>query len=58
MLLSRVFARRSTPWQITARRFVSDYSSVQQDHNALSKIMHEEADKAEAQGNTFPHHAH
>ncbi|KAL4076116.1 hypothetical protein J3A83DRAFT_4225028 [Scleroderma citrinum] len=48
-MFTRVCLRRSTPWQITTRRFVSDFSSVQEDRNELAKIMSEEADKAEAQ---------
>lgn len=52
MLSSRILVRRSTPW---ARRFVADSAS---DHNALAKIMHEEAEKAEAKGSHPPRPTH
>ncbi|KAG6333664.1 hypothetical protein ID866_5422 [Astraeus odoratus] len=57
---SRALTRRSTTLppalarQVAARRFVSDFSTVEHDQNELKKIMDDEADKAEAQGRTSP----
>ncbi|KAI6105834.1 hypothetical protein F5141DRAFT_1216565 [Pisolithus sp. B1] len=41
--------RRPTARLVSLRRFVSDFSSVEDDRNELRKIMNDEADKAEAQ---------